>query len=319
MANTAPMYPTSLLDVFNQGQWGLFGPMMDQQRTAQAQSNANLSAALQAQKQSEEMHPLRMQTEQAQLGQIGASTRLTNLQADEKEQAAKVLAGIPLDKQIAAKLSDLMKNKSANELAMLNDEMGAAAIYAARGIQNGGKLPLGDLARAQEQHPGLVPYLTSPDGLQKLGQVVAAHNSLQPELQKSKYDADMRYKTAVDVANINQRGETARTSMSLSAKGASGENKPPVKKTIENLIAEYGDNARAALAAGDMASAQKWIAERDKQVAIWLAGKSAAASEANRRAPDPNQFGITTVTPPSGVKIPQPGNIPSGWNYLGTK
>ena len=174
MANTLPNYPTNLLDVFNQGQWGLYDSVMGQQRTAESQAKENLLSAIQQREQEAAMHPFKLETEKAQAGSLAAGARLTNAQALEKEDAYRVLQGVPMDQRIAAKLAETLKGKSDNEKAMLNNEMEAAAIYAARGLQNGGKLSLQDLTRAQEQHPGLLPYLTSKEGLNRLAQVVTA-------------------------------------------------------------------------------------------------------------------------------------------------
>jgi hypothetical protein len=334
MANTAPNYPTNLQELFSGPNPFLAQMGLQQFNTAQNQAGENLQSAMQDRTQSADMHPLKMAQQQAETGNTLASARLSNSTAAQHEDALKVLQGVPMDQRISAKLAETLKGRSDSEKAMLQNEMSAAAVYAAKGAMNGGKLPLPELMKAQQAHPGLVQYLSSPDGIKKLAQVVNSYNALGAERQQAESTARIHAAATTGAANINANAMIKGKQMEIDAgKYKKNEMSYMLNKALYGGKFEEAITAATALAmdakkTGDQEAFDHYAGMAQDLNEKLLAKQRAAAETANIGKPDLNALKdgkLQGIQPrgaptPAPVSNPKPQNaLPPGWDYKGTK
>ena len=215
---TQAQYPgQSLLDVFNQGQWSLLPNIMAQQNTAQQQAQANLAGTQLEQDQSREKFPLELEQTKALTADAAGRARNSNAIAAAHEDELKILQSVPTDQRVAAKLSSILRSKSDDQIAMLGNEMEAGRGYAAAALANGGKMPLPLLQKAQVEHPGLVPYLTQPGGIQRLAQTVNSYYAMAPARQQAEAVQKLHNQGAATSADITAKAMLKGKQMEIDA------------------------------------------------------------------------------------------------------
>jgi hypothetical protein len=344
MANTAPNYPTNLQELFSGPNPFLAQMGLQQFNTAQNQAGENLQSAIQDRTQSADMHPLKMAQQQAETGNTLASARLSNSTSAQHEDALKVLQGVPMDKRISAKLAETLKGRSDAERGMLDNEMLAASVYAAHGLQNNGQLPLPMLLKAKEQHPGLLPYLTKPGGLQQLAQVVNSYNALDPKRQQSDSGHTISAEASKEVARIGAQAQIDRVEAERRAGKYDHYRAQFQREKAKGGTFEQAANAWSAEAEefGLLASQtsdpeeRKYFLDRANNASQQAYAKQQAAMEKARQAAETANLGKPDLnalkdgklqgiqpkgTPtPAPVSNPKPQNaLPPGWDYKGTK
>lgn len=299
-------YPTNLPELFSNNNPFLAQMGTQQWNQAQEQNNQDLAAQRQTMAQDAEMQPVKIRQGNALADQYSGQARASNATAATSEDSLKILQSVPQDKRVATAVAQQHALLSKAQQEALAGDMSHLQVYAAQGIANGGKLPLAVLQKAAADHPDLMPYLTSPQGLAKAAQVVNAHNALDSQRQANESVAKIHAAATTGAASIAANASTSNnqanidagkfknhTSSFLLMKALSGGN-------FEQASVAAMQMARELQAGGDTAGAQQYAAQAEEFYNKWKSGKEAAGVEANKAKPDLNPLGIPTVTPPGG-------------------
>jgi len=323
-------YP-DLQSLFNSGNYSLLNTVMGQQDTAQNQANANLAETNQNMDIAQQKLPIELERERQLGNSYAGQARLSNANAATHEDALKVLSGIPMPERIVAAVSGLRAQKSNDQQVQLDNEMRAAAGYAAHGIVNGGKLPLEVLQRAQQEHPDLVKYLTNPQGLTNLGQMVNAYNATNPDRQKSDSGHRISAGATIEAARINKSAALESMDKQINAGRFANHSISAMElasmKTLPGQIAVYEGKKNAAIQVmqqsqpgsteyvqAQQAAQQFAEAEQNARDQHALAATAAAGVNAGKST-DISELGktgkLTSVAAPQAPRVTMPGQSPT--------
>lgn len=307
----------TLQDIMQSPNWSMWGPATAAFGTGQEQAKATLADTLQKTQQSAQMHPLLMDTERANALNLGAAARNTNATAAEKEDALKVLQGVPMDQRVAAKMGEMYKTIAEGDKAKVGADMLKASKWAAQALQQGGKLDASQMLQLSQEVPGLVNYFKQPNGAKVVANMVTAFNALGADRQQADSTARIHAGATIRSAEISKESHLQGIDKEI-AGGKYLKNNPMylLQKALYGGNFEQASVAARQAAAmakqeGDEEGAKMYevMAQDYYQKAINKA--QAAAVEANRAKPNLNALGIESVTPIGNPGVPTPSPQPA--------
>jgi len=188
----------SLLDIFNQGQYSLINPGMDafklDQQTKQQQLQDLYSKSL----REAQMHPLEMQTKEANIRQSDAAAGYSNTLSAQLKDKLNVLQGVPMDQRVAEEVARGKAALSGDRLKMADTEMEEVLGAASMAARNNGVLPL----NYTFSNPKYAEMFKTPEGVSRAAQIAKAYFMTKPKEMYAVSNDERDTARALQVANI---------------------------------------------------------------------------------------------------------------------
>lgn len=197
------MQGNTLMEIMQSPNWSMWGPSTQAFNLEQQKQKASLDEVQGREKRAVEMQPYEIQHRRALTEQSRQQARTQQIKSDLEES-------IPLADRSKVYFSDLRKKMNDNDLSILDNNMKALQHFVSKA--SSGQLGLGDLAELKK-YPGMEKFVTSPQGIKAGQAALEAYARSQVDYIKSMDIEKERGKRAVEVANINQAGQTERKGM----------------------------------------------------------------------------------------------------------
>jgi len=307
----------TLQDIMQSPNWTMWGPATDAFNTTNDQAKATLADTLQTTQQNAQMHPLKMDTERAQAGNLLATARNTNATAATNEDSLKVLQSVPMDQRVAAKMGEMIKQVAEGDKARVGADMLKAAKYATTALSQGGQLSAPQMLELSKESPGLLNYFKQPNGAKVVANMVTAFNALDADRQKSDSSARISAGATIESARLHttsaekinkdniEAGKYANHTISFKLQSALASG------NFEQASVAAAQLSRDLAKQGDMEGAKQYADASNDYYTKAITAKQAAAAEANKAKPDLNPMGIPTVTPIGSPGAPAPSQPPA--------